>query len=121
MERMSCHTSSAKAAFSGRLPCQYSGQQKHIPRSHQGCLIATKSLDLTSTVQLDVQSLTSRKAQQTCRSQRRDALSVQATLAEPPQQVAEETFPRGAQWQVDTQMPTADMYSILTMRCYHCL
>ena len=105
MERMSCHTSTAKAAFSGRLPCQYNSQQKHVPASLRGWQIAPKSLDLASSVQPDVLSLTSRRAQQTCRAQRRDAVSVQATLAEPPQQVAEETFPRGAHWQVSTMHP----------------
>ena len=98
MERMSCHTSTAKATVSGRAFCPTST----APFSKRASVLSSRVADLSSSVPLEpvLGAKLVQKGNKVCLSRKSRRERVQATIAEPPLEVASETFPRGGQWQV---------------------
>lgn len=103
MERLSSHVSTAKATFSGRsaYPVQ-EGNICHRYAAHQ----QVKGLQKALRNRLQPESpaaalqLCSHGGAQTRRGSRSGPHSIHAAIAEPPMEVLEETFPRGANWEV---------------------
>ena len=104
MERLSSHVSTAKATFSGRSAqplidstpaCRHAshqqirGLQKALRKRLQPDLVAATS------------RLCSHGSAKTRKGKKSHAESIRGTLAEPPLEVLEETFPRGASWEVN--------------------
>ncbi|CAL8471282.1 g10824 [Coccomyxa elongata] len=95
---MSCHTSTANATVSGRTfspsySPAYSRRAPVLPSRHAD-FCNSALLESTLGVKL------SPKGNKACIGRKTRSDRVQATIAEPPLEVAAETFPRGGQWQV---------------------
>ncbi len=98
MERMSCHTSSANATVSGRTfsPSYSPAYSRRAP------VLPSRHADFCNSALLEstLGAKLSPKGNKACIGRKTRSDRVQATIAEPPLEVAAETFPRGGQWQV---------------------
>ena len=103
MERLSSHVSTAKATFSGRSP--YPAQDGNICHRHAGLPLA-RGLQKALRQRLQPESpaatlqFCSHNNTQCKRQRSSHAKCISAAIAEPPLEVLEETFPRGASWEV---------------------
>ena len=108
MERLSSHVSTAKATFSGRSAYPVQGKDVSCCNANRQHIKGLQK-SLRNRLQPESPAAVSRlcsHASAIARKERRSrATSVAAALAEPPLEVLEETFPRGANWEV-TSRPT---------------
>jgi len=106
MERLSSHVSTAKATFSGRSASQ---AQDGAFAQHTACRQHIKGLQkaLRNRLQPESPAATTQLCSYGNGPARMDrrlrANSIHAAIAEPPLEVLEETFPRGASWEVIAQ------------------
>ena len=103
MERLSTHVSTAKATFSGRSP--YPAQDSNVCHRHGGRqLVRGLQKALRTRLQPESPAATlqfcNHRNAQTKQERLPRASCIHAAIAEPPQEVLEETFPRGASWEV---------------------
>ena len=103
MERLSSHVSNAKATFSGRSP--YPAQDGNFCHRHGGRQLV-RGLQKILRNRLQPESpaaslpLCSHGNTHVRRERASRASCIHATVAEPPLETLEETFPRGASWEV---------------------
>ena len=105
MERLSSHVSTAKATFSGRSA--YSVQDSNVTyrnANHQHIRGLQKALRdrLQPESPAAISRLCSHANAHARKGKGSRATSTCAALAEPPLEVLEETFPRGANWEVQS-------------------
>ena len=103
MERLSSHVSTAKATFSGRSPHSAqdgNGCHRHAGRQHVRGLQKALRHRLQPELPAATLQLCSHGTAQCKRQRTSQARCISAAIAEPPLEVIEETFPRGASWEV---------------------
>lgn len=106
MERLSTHVSTAKATFSGRSA--YQAQEGSACHRHAGRqLVRGLQKALRNRLQPESPAATLQLCSHGNAQSKPERLSrancIHAAIAEPPLEVLEETFPRGASWEVNSQ------------------